>query len=807
MKAIIMAGGEGTRLRPLTCTVPKPMLPIANRPVIDYAVELLKKHGIREIGVTLRYLPEMISSHLEASERECGFEFFTETDPLGTAGSIKAAEDFLSDTFVVLSGDGLTDIDLSEVIRFHKEKHADATLVLKKTEDPTEYGIVTADSSGKIVRFSEKPSWEDVFSNTVNTGIYVLNKSVLSLIETGEEADFSKDIFPKMLDKGMNLFGFTAGSQTYWCDIGDPFSYIKANSDVIEGKVNVRPFSELGYYEIKKGVFVGKYARLDEDAVLEAPCLIGAETTVCKNTVIHSGTVIGSHSYIGRNSTIKASVIGDNVYIGNSCQIRKAVICKGTGFGDSVNVFEGSIIADNCALEDNITVSGKAMIWPEKKIESSSFVTENVIWQTVRHHGLFSEERISGRINSELSVQSASLAASAFVGLRGKRIVSASNGTPLSDMLYRAVTSGLICGGAKVLELKSASLPAARYAVRLLGADGGIYVGENNGTGDIFFLDEKGANISSAEEKKIEAALSGKAVCKKPPEQYQLPQNFEKCCDMYRNHIINTVKEKGKFPDNIKIKLVSTHVIESDILASILIDLNANLIVADSPDRINEPADITVQPELYGEKLCISGPDGQKPDRFVLSLLINYISVKEQSGEKFIISDYSVPEAAEEIARTANGTVIRTKSGTRALINEIIKHEGIADSIPVGKLSMYYDGAMFLCELVRFMSAENKTFPELISSMPKIHLSEKEAPCPWNLRAEVISKLSGCAEKSTAGSGLRIKHKYGWSLILPDTKRAVFKIYSEGFSEEYSKDLTDICIRRINEATNGKKDM
>ena len=199
MKAIIMAGGSGTRLRPLTCTMPKPMARIMNKPVMEHITELLKKHGITDIGVTLRYLPESIKEYFgDGSAFGVNFTYFTENEPLGTAGSVMACSGFLNEDFLVISGDSFTDFNLSEAIAFHKEKEAEATLILHSVDVPIEYGVVVTEKDGKICRFLEKPDWSRVFSDTVNTGIYILNPSVFDGV-TQKSPDFSKDIFPKLL--------------------------------------------------------------------------------------------------------------------------------------------------------------------------------------------------------------------------------------------------------------------------------------------------------------------------------------------------------------------------------------------------------------------------------------------------------------------------------------------------------------------------------------------------------------------------------------------------------------------------------
>ena len=238
MKAVIMAGGEGTRLRPLTCNRPKPMVPVANKPMMEHIVELLKKHGISDIAVTLLYMPEAIKEYFgDGKEFGVNMKYYVETVPLGTAGSVKNAEEFLNDTFIVISGDALTDANLENALKFHFNKGSIATLLVKKVDVPLEYGIVVTNDEGRITRFLEKPSWGEVFSDTVNTGIYILSPVVLSYFNKNEMFDFSKDLFPILLRKDLPMYGYII--EDYWCDIGDPGVYIQSHIDIMDGKVNI----------------------------------------------------------------------------------------------------------------------------------------------------------------------------------------------------------------------------------------------------------------------------------------------------------------------------------------------------------------------------------------------------------------------------------------------------------------------------------------------------------------------------------------------------------------------------------------
>lgn len=795
MKAVIMAGGDGKRLRPLTCTLPKPMLPVANRPVAEYAVDLLKKHGIHEIGLTLRYLPNEIISHFGSGKTyDTAFEYFTEKHPLGTAGSVKNAIDFLSDTFVVLSGDGLTDIDLTRVTDYHKQKNADVTIVLKRVEYPLEYGVVITKEDGKIIKFIEKPLWNEAFSDSVNTGIYIINKNVMELVPSDEEFDFSHDLFPKMLQQGMNIYGYV--TDDYWCDIGDLRSYVRANSDVLLNKVSVQHVDDYVYND--NGIAVSKNAVIEHGAMLLAPCMIGANTVVKSGTTIGPGAVIGGGCVIEGNSAIKNSVLHENVFVGDSCELKGCIISSDCKLKDNVSVFDGSAIGSNTKIGEMSIIKNSASVWPQKDIESDCTVSDNIIWQTAKYSGYFDNERIHGKLNSHITNKMSLTASSAFA-LGKKRVIAAHNGTAAAQMLYSAARSGIISSGCKLIEAGETPLPALRYVVRLLDADGAVYTGEIDGIADIYFIDENGSNVSRTEARRIAYALNNDTVQPVSHENISEPQSFDKCCEFYESHMMSLFNGLNRGKTLKAVNILNNSAVECDVLISILFRLGIKVNVVDEvTDKIDDEDSITIALEDFGEKLIIYNEKGDPIEKTQLNLLLNYIVLKSQRGERLIVADYNSPKAVDIIAKNNNGTVIRTKSGTRALIDEIVKHDTIDDAMSVGKMSMYYDGIAFLIGLIDVLNREEKTFRELISALPELHISEKETECEWSKRCRVLRALSENRE-ADPGNGVKITQKYGWSLVLPDEKRAVFKIYSEAFSNEYAEELTDICIRRIKE--------
>src|SRR5207244_3206223 len=232
MKAVVMAGGQGSRLRPLTSNQPKPMLPIVGQPMMQHVLRLARDHGLTEVVATVQFLASVIRNFFgDGSDLGVSLSYATEEEPLGTAGSVKNAAPLLDDRFLVLSGDALTDVDLTELVRFHESSGAAVSVTLKQVENPLEYGIVITNEEGRVERFLEKPGWGDVFSDTVNTGIYLLEREVLDFVPDGADVDFSKDLFPLLLDKGLPIYGYV--TDRYWTDVGNLDGYMAAHRDVL----------------------------------------------------------------------------------------------------------------------------------------------------------------------------------------------------------------------------------------------------------------------------------------------------------------------------------------------------------------------------------------------------------------------------------------------------------------------------------------------------------------------------------------------------------------------------------------------
>jgi mannose-1-phosphate guanylyltransferase/phosphomannomutase len=323
MKAVVMAGGSGSRLRPLTIERPKPMVPVVNRPVLGHIINLLRIHNFSEIIVTAHYLADLIQDYFGDGENlGLTIRYSVEETPLGTAGSVKNAQKYLDDTFLVISGDAITDINLTDIMQFHREKGSLATLTLKSVDNPLEYGVVITDDEGRVTQFLEKPSWGQVISDTVNTGIYVLEPEVLDRLEGNHPCDFSHDVLPPMLDEGSPLFGYIAGG--YWRDIGSIQSYIEATADVLEGKVRHVDLEN----HIGGGVWTGRSVEIAPDAALYGPIYLGNEVKIKGGVVIHGPTVIRDYTIIDNRAQIERAIVDRNCYVGESAEMRGAVVSR-----------------------------------------------------------------------------------------------------------------------------------------------------------------------------------------------------------------------------------------------------------------------------------------------------------------------------------------------------------------------------------------------------------------------------------------------------------------------------------------------
>src|SRR6201982_1419005 len=371
-----MAGGEGTRLRPMTANQPKPLLPVANRPIMEHVLRLLRRHGFAETWVTVQFLAALVRNYFgDGEEFGMSLQYATEEMPLGTGGSVRNAEDALRDEqFLVISGDALTDMDLTDLVRFHKDKGALVTVALARVRNPLEFGIVITEEDGQIQRFLEKPTWGQVFSDTVNTGLYVMEPEVLAEIPPGQVVDWSADVFPKLLDRGAPLYGYI--SDSYWEDVGTHESYLKAQADVLSGRVE----ADIAGFEVSPGLWGAEGAELDPEAILSGPLCIGEYAKIEAGAQLREFTVIGNNVVVKEGAFLHRAVVHNNVYVGQGATLRGCVIGKNTDVMASARIEEAAVVGDECLIEPEAYLSAGVRVYPFKTIEAGAGVKPSGIW-------------------------------------------------------------------------------------------------------------------------------------------------------------------------------------------------------------------------------------------------------------------------------------------------------------------------------------------------------------------------------------------------------------------------------------------
>src|SRR4051795_6129967 len=505
MKAVIMAGGEGTRLRPLTSNQPKPMMPLANRPMMEHIVRLLKEHGFDEIVVTLAFLPQAIRTYFgDGSEFGVRMVYATEETPLGTAGSVRNAMEQLKDErFLVISGDVLTDIDLSAVVKYHEEKGAMVTIGLKAMENPLEFGIVITDEDGSIERFLEKPGWGQVFSDTINTGIYVLEPEIFDAIPAGEPVDFSGDVFPKLLDEGAPMFGYVA--EGYWEDVGNLEAYVRAHRDVLDGKVTI----DVPGFRLREGVWLGEGAEIDPDATIDGPAVIGDYCKVEAGAQLHEYCVLGSNLIVRSDAFIERSVVHDNAYLANGVRLRGCVIGRSSDLRQGARCEEGVVLGDDCFVGEHAVINPGVKIYPFKTVEPGAIINSSIVWESRGARHLFGRDGIYGLANVDITPELAVRVAMAYGTTlkKGSTVTTSRDTSRAARALKRAVMVGLNATGVDADDLEVAPIPVTRFQVRSERAQGGItvrLVPDDPQSVVLRFFDADGTDVDEGTQRKIE---------------------------------------------------------------------------------------------------------------------------------------------------------------------------------------------------------------------------------------------------------------------------------------------------------------
>jgi len=828
VKAVILAGGEGTRLRPLTSNQPKPMLPMANRPMMEHIVRLLAAHGFDDIVVTVAFLANQIrTSFGDGSDFGVRIRYATEDTPLGTAGSVRNAAEELGDTFLVISGDVLTDIDLTAFVKAHQAAGAYASIALKRVEDPLEFGIVITREDGSIERFLEKPTWGQVFSDTINTGIYVLEPEVFDDIPAGEVVDFSADVFPAALRRGRLLYGHVA--EGYWEDVGTLDAYLRAHADILDRKVAV----EIDGFEIAEGVWLGDGADVDPGARLEGPAIIGPNCRIESGAAVREYTVLGNDVVVKHDAALQRSVVHDHAYLGPSVRLRGAVVGRSSDLRAHATLEEGVVLGDECFVGEHAVLNAGVKVYPFKTVEAGAVVNTSIVWESRGARTLFGRRGVRGLANVDITPEVATRLAMAYGTAlkKGAVVVTSRDTSRAARALKRSIIAGLNMAGVNVEDVELATVPLTRFQVRNSVAAGGITVRlhpDDPNSLEIRIIDSAGRDIDEATQRKIERLLAREDYRRAFAGDIGDITFPPRALEFYTAALEKSV-ERARLRDRaFKVVLDYSFGAASLVMPAVLAKIGAE-VLAVNPFAATRPAitareDRDARVARIGDLVRASGsdlgmiidPDGERgtivdergrpldDDRALLALCD---LVTEAHPGARVALPVSVSRAAEEIVAARGATIVWTKLSAAHLM-EVASRGDVTfaasqeggfiwpDFLPA------YDAVATLVRVLDLLARTGRSLADTADAMPATHLAHEEVPVPWERKGAVMRETVERAKgrELVLVDGVKILHDAGWALVLPDPEHPTVHVWAEGASGADAERLAAEYARRIHQS-------
>ena len=790
MRAVIMAGGEGTRLRPLTCNLPKPMVPILNAPMMEHIVNLLKRHNFRRIACTLWYLPHDVTNYFQdGAEHGVQMEYYVETTPLGTAGSVKNAGQSFTDTFVVVSGDALTDIDLTAAIEFHRSRNAVATLILTSVPNPLSYGVVLTNEDGKVRQFLEKPSWSQVFSDTVNTGIYILEPEVLAMVPAGQQVDFSRDVFPELLRQGAALYGYVASG--YWSDVGSLDAYRQALKDCLDGKVQIElPNPQPGQIYLEDGV------KLGSDVFLEGPIYVGRGSRIGADVYLGPYTILGPNCQIENQASLKQSILWPGVQVGARSQLRGAVCARNVRLESKVELYEGSVLGEKAQVGTMTSIAPNTKVWPEKRIPSGTRLRRSLIWGSQEQPSLFSKHGITGDYRGDLgpeTVIQVGLSYASFLGA-GREVLVTSDFTTLGDLVKEALTVGLRSGGIHVHDGGRVAGMLTRFMVQQLQLTGALHcssgLSEDN-QAVIRCWNQRGHLLSKADQRKIENIYLREDYPRLGWQEFGYRLEAPKLRESYLKDLATHYPARRP---QFRVGLLAE---QGDPLGQMVDDfLNLAGYAVITSEVLGLPTVV-----IKGGTWYFQDEEGTRlPDDGWWRLFVQALSEEGRT-------EVAVPiHRSSTVAQTAegHGVNVRWTKMEPAFWMEMATELG--NTLKDGKVEVFphIEPLASIGGLLSFLSS--KEIP-LSQWQARTYQQRTQVACPWEAKGRVMRELiqNSNPEQTIYLDGIKEYGDSGWALVVPDGDEPVFRLYSEADSEAEATRLIEHYVKLINSYENEER--
>jgi mannose-1-phosphate guanylyltransferase/phosphomannomutase len=710
-------------------------------------------------------------------------------------------------------------MDLSEMTRFHKESGALVTVGLTRVPDPLEFGIVIAGEDGRIQRFLEKPTWGQVFSDTVNTGVYIMEPEVLAEVSAKESVDWSHDVFPKLLQRGAPIYGYI--SDKYWEDVGTLESYLKAQADVLARRVE----TDIAGFEVSPGVWIAEGADVNPEAVLTGPVVVGANAKIEAGAHVREYSVIGANVVINEGAFIHRAVVHNNVFVGQGTTLRGCVVGKNTDVMRLSRIEESAVIGDECVIEPESYISAGVKVYPFKTIEAGAVVNTSVVWESRGQRTLFGQRGVSGLINVEITPELAVRLASAFATMlkKGSTVTTSRDVSRAARTLKRAVQGALNASAINVTDLEALPLPVARFETARSDYSGGIALrttpGDNQSI-DILFLDESGAELSQAAQRKLERVFSRQEFRRAFPGEIAELSYTPRIIDMYTHELLRTVNLTGVRGAGLKVVADTAGgtvaVVLPPLLGRIDVDvltLNNRLdevtptkTVAQNRAGMQRLAEIVsssraafgVRFDPVGERIQLIDEKGALvSDERALLVVLDLVAAERNHGR--VALPVTTTRVAEQVCRFHGVQVDWTPTSVDALTaaaahqDVILAADGRGGFI-VPEFGRTVDGIAAFVRLLGLVARTRLTLSQIDARIPQAHLLRRSVPTPWSAKGSVmrtVVEAAGDRPVDTTDGVRIIEPDCGWVLVLPDPAEAVTHLWAEGNDADSAQQLLD----------------
>ncbi|MFK5881180.1 MAG: sugar phosphate nucleotidyltransferase [Sulfurospirillum sp.] len=821
MKAVVMAGGFGTRIQPLTHSCPKPMLPIVNRPMMEHTMMMLKDLGITEFIILLYFKPEIIKEYFkDGSEFGIKISYVTPDDDYGTAGAVKLASALIGDeNFIIISGDLVTDFDFQKLFDFHSKKKAKLSIGLTSVENPLQFGVVIANSDNIIEKFLEKPSWGEVFSDTINTGIYIIEPEILKFIPKGENFDFAKDLFPTLMKNKIDLAGYSL--EGYWRDVGNPESYRGVYDDILNERVKFKiPGIKTTFPD--GALYSDKPYNLDKNIEIIGNVVLGDNITLGKNTKLNN-TVIGNNVTIGSNSNIRNSILWSDITVGKNAKFDGCVICYDNKIGKNVTAKAGLILAQGCEVGELTTFEQDVTIWPDKKIEPASIISHSLVLGNRYKNTIFESGSVSGKSNIELSCDMATKLAEAFASQLpiGSCVAVGRDKDKSSRMLKRAFLGGLLSAGIDVLDMRSIPPSVLRYSIaRNDKIIGGAHLKRDivdTTSSQITLFNEEALRIDSNSIKGVEKAFFTENF--RRVDYTKIGEIKESAKDIEYKKYIEEIEQKidhriikcGGF----KVAVDVMHGSTADIFPTLLNDLGVENIVLDAyyddkklsnikilESRAKSNISNIVKSLKYdmgviiypnAQRLSLVTGEGEVLDKIKGLLSVLYLLDMESNDKK---REVFLPTWAPDMIEFQNLAIHRGKY-SNFNTKKLKEYDLVATmdgNFAFTEFGVTRDAMYASLKIMEMLSCHDIKLSNLAKKIDDFYYSSKKIECTQALKGKMMRKFleDSKGKRASTADGVKIwENKTDWILMIPDQYSDHLNIYIQAKDETSANKIYD----------------